>query len=433
MSASALTLKQSETKESKLSDNTACLDPIVEEKLNYNQIICFNEPYVYTKMRMFDNELLQKYGYIKINKISNSLQGEVFKALNLKNNKYVAIKRTNKLLYSDSIAIQDDTTFCVSENIIKESLILHHLTVSNKCIGGYIIRFYDFLESDTDYYLVLEYVKSELNMRQFVNICYKYINQGKFDLRDYLKMIKYLYWQLAVTVQWLHDSMNCCHMDICMENIMIANANFILGKDGKYTLDKRVCIKLIDFGVAERFHITPQSGFECNKQKLSLDNEAYLAPKVYLDRTYDARSADVWSLGMVLYECLTGNQLYQPHEIWECEAVKFENIPLKNSGYWSLHNNKLHSFVAKHNYNKYRLFKRDSFDLLSSMLRITEETRFNAMSVLQHKWFKSYYNSYCQQIEKKQILQKRMLEKQRNILKHFPFYAFEKFNADNVI
>ena len=72
---------------------------------------------------------------------------------------------------------------------------------------------------------------------------------------------------------------------------MLVNCNFIKGKDGFFRIRKDIFIKLKDFSLAEIFE---NSSNQMNKQ----DNGAYNAMK-----------ADVWSLGMILFQCKTGKQL----------------------------------------------------------------------------------------------------------------------------
>eukprot|EP01084_Bolivina_argentea_P082965 150207_1 len=362
-----------------------------------------------------ENTIFQQNGYRKIKKICDTSQGELIKAYQFSNNQYVAIKKTNRLLFNECISIQDETTFCVSENIIKEALILQYLTVDNKCVGNYIVTFKNFFQSDTDYYLVIEYVESEMNLKQFVSIAHKYLKQGKLQLKEYQKTIKYLFWQLCVTLFWLHDSMQCCHLDLCLENIMVANCQFLQLKNGCYKIDPQIAIRLVDFGVSEVFH----HSFKCNKQGLSLDNESYAAPRVYADDIYHAPAADMWSVGMMLWECITGKPLYTPMDIFQCNSWASSNIPLLTNGYWSLHNNKLKTFIALKNINS---FTNDTFDVLTNLLNINQNKRLNAMGILKHQWFSNYYNIYRMQIEKKALIQKKRLEKQKNKLRNFPFY-----------
>ena len=67
--------------------------------------------------------------------------------------------------------------------------------------------------------------------------------------------------------------------------------------------------------------------FRCSKQHLSLDNEGYLSPNIHNDLFYDARKADSWSLGVILYFMLIGDYPYLSRD-------KFVNT--KGSGYWEI-------------------------------------------------------------------------------------------------
>ena len=54
------------------------------------------------------------------------------------------------------------------------------------------------------------------------------------------------------------------------------------------------------------------------KDRLTLENEAYLVPEMLSGSgsgaAYDARAADVWSLGMVLFQLCAGAPLYEPED-----------------------------------------------------------------------------------------------------------------------
>eukprot|EP01084_Bolivina_argentea_P312938 541827_1 len=227
------------------------------------------------EMIFYNNE------YKIINTISDTLQGKLYKAANInpfEPNKqtFVAIKQTSKYLFNQQIAIEDDINFCVSENIIREILTLKYLTIDHQPIGDYIVKFISSFESDTDYYLVMEYIESETNLKQFVTAASKHIKNGKLARNQYQKMMKYLLWQLYVTVEWLHV-MRCAHLDLCMENIMLQNASFIMQNNGELIINPKIGVKLVDFGVAELFDINMNHNkeFLCDKQGLSIVNELY--------------------------------------------------------------------------------------------------------------------------------------------------------------
>lgn len=160
-----------------------------------------------------------KHGYKIMNKLCNTLQGELFKAISTKSSttesstiSCVAIKKTGKHLCGQRIAFEEDITFIVDENILKEALILKHLTVDNQCIGDYICKFKDFFECDENLYLVTEYIDSEMNLKQFIKKSFEYMKNGKLLRADYHKTVKYIMWQIAVTIHWLHDVYHCMYL-----------------------------------------------------------------------------------------------------------------------------------------------------------------------------------------------------------------------------
>eukprot|EP01083_Nonionella_stella_P249998 863853_1 len=128
-----------------LSDDCDGKDPIDTKSL------------IESLQHMSEDHLFKNKGYTKIKKICDTLQGELYKSIKLdllginpdhKLN-YVAIKKTSKYLHHERIAIEDGTNFCVSDNIIKEALIMKHLTVDNQPIGNYTVKYIDWFQSDT--------------------------------------------------------------------------------------------------------------------------------------------------------------------------------------------------------------------------------------------------------------------------------------------
>ena len=111
--------------------------------------------------------------------------------------KHVAIKRSNKKLCHNFISEQDDMTMCVDEHIFKESVILNYLTCKNSPTGEYLVQFINFFESDTDYFLIMEYV-SDITLKEFNKKVHKYIKSGKIKIKQWQRITKYIFWQLAV-------------------------------------------------------------------------------------------------------------------------------------------------------------------------------------------------------------------------------------------
>eukprot|EP01083_Nonionella_stella_P211743 765243_1 len=117
---------------------------------------------IYNKNVQDENAFLLSHGYRKLHKLHETTQGGLYSGIqiNLKNKtrRRVAIKKTHKLYHLQSISKQNDMIHYVEKNIIKESQILHHLTVSNRCTADYIVQYIDFIESSDAYYLIMEHI-----------------------------------------------------------------------------------------------------------------------------------------------------------------------------------------------------------------------------------------------------------------------------------
>eukprot|EP00483_Globobulimina_turgida_P004085 UN04093 len=124
--------------------------------------------------------ITHKNGYKYLDKICDTLQGELIKAeittasKSIAIGSYVAIKKSDKSLLEKHIAVQDSMNFCVDENLIKEASILKKLTGNSS-----IVQYIDFFESDSYVYLVMEYIDNALNLKEFVNISYQLMRDGK--------------------------------------------------------------------------------------------------------------------------------------------------------------------------------------------------------------------------------------------------------------
>eukprot|EP01083_Nonionella_stella_P217829 781726_1 len=152
---------------------------------------------------------LKLNGYKFIRKICDTQQGELFEATDLnahKSSAVVIIKKVDKALFRQRITKPDafGMTYCVPDNILKESLILNHLTVNNHCQCNYMVQFAHFFYSDQNYYLVTKPIDDDtLNLKQFIEQAQKHIREGKLDIQGYVKVIKFIFWQLSVLLHWM--------------------------------------------------------------------------------------------------------------------------------------------------------------------------------------------------------------------------------------
>ena len=190
---------------------------------------------------------------------------------------------------------------------------------------------------------------------------------------------------------------------------MLQNVQFVENEDGMISIPAVVSIKLIDFGVAEIFNAS-RSGFKCAKDSLTIDHQ-YEAPSVQHGGFYDARTADMWSFGLLMYQLLTGQALYQPYHMW------FRN---KNNPYWSLYNGQLTKYLKASDLESH--FDETSYLLLCQLLNVRETERIKAAQCLKHNYFKSYFKKYQKKMNSKIVKYMTRLNDQTAKMRVFPYY-----------
>jgi tRNA A-37 threonylcarbamoyl transferase component Bud32 len=140
-----------------------------------------------------------------------------------------------------------------------------------------IVGVYDFGKSDGRYYFTMEFVDG-VNLRQLLRI-------GQLEPTEALKIVP----QICQALQYAHDQ-GVVHRDIKPENIL---------------LDKKGQVRIADFGLAKLVgHARPNSGLTRPQQVMGTPN--YMAPEQIEKPLAVDHRADIFSLGVVLYEMLTG-------------------------------------------------------------------------------------------------------------------------------
>ena len=141
----------------------------------------------------------------------------------------------------------------------------------------HIVPVYDFGQAGSLHYFIMEYVDGP-NLRQVEQ-------SGKLTPREVLKIIP----QICEALQFAHDE-GIVHRDIKPENVL---------------LDKKGRVKIADFGLAKLLGQPPQN-FRLTGTRDVMGTPHYMAPEqVEHPQAVDHR-ADIYSLGVVFYEMLTG-------------------------------------------------------------------------------------------------------------------------------
>jgi tRNA A-37 threonylcarbamoyl transferase component Bud32 len=141
----------------------------------------------------------------------------------------------------------------------------------------HIVGIHDFGESGGFHYFVMEYVDGA-NLRDI-------LRAGKLTPREALAIVP----QICDAIQYAHDE-GFVHRDIKPENILV---------------DRKGRVKIADFGLAKLLQIEGKP-YTLTLSGQVMGTPAYMAPE-QIERPADVdHRADIYSLGVILYEMLTG-------------------------------------------------------------------------------------------------------------------------------
>ena len=191
----------------------------------------------------------------------------------------------------------------------------------------YIVKFYDSIQVDDVVYFLLEYAGNR-SLFDFI--------QSKRGLSERLAL-RFLY-QSAAAVKYLHER-SIIHRDLKPENLLLTEA---------------FNIKLCDFGWSCRT--------DTDDKTLSMvcGTYEYMSPEICLRKPQTLKT-DVWALGIILFEMLTGQPPYKPTSTASLKHL-METSPI---------------LIPSH-------LSTEMQDLLKGMLQMDPTLRFDINKVLTH-------------------------------------------------
>ena len=194
-----------------------------------------------------------------LEEVGSGGMGMVYRALDRELGELVALKTLRPELLRDPALVERFKT---------EIRLARH--ISDK----HVVRTHDLGERDGVYFLTMEYVEG-ITVRELLD------TRGRLGVGSALAIAA----QLSQSLIAAHDQ-GVIHRDIKPQNLL---------------LDATGMLKVMDFGVAR---LADGSG-GLTEVGMLVGTPAYMAPEQLLSETFDER-IDLYALGVVLFECLTG-------------------------------------------------------------------------------------------------------------------------------
>src|SRR4051812_5857690 len=172
----------------------------------------------------------------------------------------------------------------------------------------HVVRIFDVGTLDSGApYMVMELLRGE-DLSQVL------LNVGRLEIRDAVDYVL----QACHAIAEAH-AMGVVHRDLKPSNLFLTRRS-----------DGTALVKVLDFGISKAMDASSGSGLSANLTATSavMGSPLYMSPEqVRNAKQVDAR-ADIWSLGVILHELLTGNPVFQADTLpGICAAIIADEPP----------------------------------------------------------------------------------------------------------
>jgi len=187
------------------------------------------------------------------------------------------------------------------------------------------------------------------------NVCYIALELAtEKSIFDYIRdagkfeesIARFYFHQLIEGIEYMHNH-GIVHRDIKPENIL---------------LDSNFNLKIADFGLStQKLTTSGVAGTEC-----------YNPPEAFKSANFEAKSADIFAAGIILFLMLKGTP---PFGCASPQNAHYTVFHSKRSFFWKMHAKK-----------QLDLFSKESIDLMNGMFEF-ESHRFTIEDVLKSEWY----------------------------------------------
>jgi len=201
-------------------------------------------------------------------------------------------------------------------------------------------------------------------------------------LRIHIASVQRIIAQVAFAVNQCFDA-RIVHFDLKLENVVMTK----ILPDEKWRYQDKMevdgipfhwCIKLIDFGLARHF---PNDWLYRDGRK---GTPRYMAPEIAESRQniQDARNADIWPIGVMLWECLTGMPLWK-----EARRTTSTYMEMIKSGGFKRWFKKLCNLPRNRNFSQF--VPSEAVDMLNEIFSPNADSRLTIDQMVKHKFLES--------------------------------------------
>ena len=286
--------------------------------------------------------------YIRTSKLGEGTYGVVYRAKDQKGQEIYALKKIRLQAEEEGIP----------STAIREISLLKELNHIN------IVKLYEVLHSPKKLTLVFEYVEQDL--KKVIDST----NQKGLET----KYIKSFLYQLLQGVNYIHQH-KVLHRDLKPQNLLISKDNIV---------------KIGDFGLARGYGI-PVKNYTHEVVTLW-----YRPPDVLLGNKTYGTTVDMWSIGCIFAEMVSGKPLFtgnsesdQLKKIFEIKGTPNENYAsqLKELPEWGVGDNNFENWPEKNFKELFPNLDAEGIDLLQKFLQLEPDKRISAEEALKHPFF----------------------------------------------